>query len=363
MKKLYLLITFILLTFIVFLIVVYQKRSYKIEYTIADFKITENYLKKDGYLFNINYKDNNYPLFIKNNYSKSRKFIKEIKSYELDKEVCLNISVFDKNYYVCRDNNEIKTIYAMSKNFLEKYSINIEPDNLIKKYQNINIYNNDYTYLIWNYKGFYQIDKTEKSLISFKKDNYQNELAYQTEKYLIFPNYDSEYYFNKIYVYDIENEKLKEVISEFDISYDSYYLGVVKNSLYLIDKKGKIEYEINLKKNTIKIVSDGNYAKIYNGSKWEEVSITKAINNNVVFPTNNEYIYYLDDNHLYLKIKDYNILITNEKVKKIIHINNNVVYYLVADKLYRYEYLKDNKLLLKYPEWNFNYNNHIFIFN
>ena len=364
MKRIYLLITIILFTFSAFLIIVLKPRNYTYNYQLNEFNIAEQYIKKEGYLFAINYKNTNYPLFIKQNYSRKRKYIKNIEIYEYENEVCLNVNVFNNNYYICSNNDSLKTLDTMSTAFLEKYEYKLQESSILETYQNINIYNKDLTYLIWNYKGYYQINNQNNStLISFSKDNYNNNLSYQTGNYLVFPDYDSDYYFTKLYIYDIKNNKLNEIDFNFEISYDSYYLGTVNQSVYLLDKKNQNEYEINLKKHSLKKISKEDTALIYNGSKWEEITLTKLINNETKFPINNLYNYILNEGKLYLNIKDYQILITNEEVKKIVYTSNNKVYYLAGDSLYSYEYLGSSNLLLKYSEWNFNYNNHIFIYN
>ena len=362
MKKLYLLITFILLTFLLFLIIIFKPRNYIIDYQINDLFITEKYQKNEGYYIYIDYKDLKYPIYINKKYNRKRKLIKSVIVNELDKEACLNIFTQDKDYLVCSKDNEITTIESLSKDYQEKFNIKKE-EKLLDTYKNIAIYNKDLTYLIWNYKGFYQINKNYNNLDIFKNDNYQNNLSYQTENYLIFPNYDNEYYFTKLYVYDIKKNNLKDIYFDFEISYDSYYLGHISNNAYLIDKKNQNEYQIDLKNKSIEKISKDNTAKYYNGSKFEDMSITKLINNEIRFKYNNIYNYSLENNKLYLNIKDFKILITPQNVKQIVHIVNDTVYYLVDDKLYSYKYLENNKLLLKYNEWLFNYNNHIFIFN
>ena len=363
MKKIYLLITIILLTFICFLIVLFKPRNYLIEYKINDLIVKENYNKKEGYYIYINYKDTNYPIYINQEYNRKRKLVQNIILNELDKEICLNVTITNNVYNICSEDNIIKSLDAMSDDYKLKFNINKETLKEIDTYKNIKIYNNNLNYFIWNYKGFYQINTKYNNLDLFKKDNYQNSLTYQTEDYLLFPNYDSDYYFTKFYIYDIKKDNLKEFNFDFEISYDSYYLGHISNEVYLIDKKNQVEYLINLKKNLIDIISKDNTAKYYNGSKFEDTSLTKLINNEIVFSNNSIYKYNINDDKLYLNIKDFQMLITNKKVKKIVHINNDTVYYLSNDELYSYKYLDNNRLLLKHNEWLFNYNNHIFIFN
>ncbi len=363
MKKIYLLIIIILLTFTSFLIIIFKPRSYTLSYNLGEYLITEKYIKNEGYYIYVDYKNNKYPLYINQKYTRHRKIIKEIKIQELEKELCLDIMTKNNSNKICSNNDEIISQDLLSDNFKKEFNLEIAKEKILENYKNMEIYNQNHNYLIWNYKGFYKVGANIKTLDLFKKDNYQNPLAYQTENYLIIPDYDSDYYFTKFYIYNYKKDTIKELKHEFEISYDSYYLGNINEELYLVDKKNQNEYKINLKKNYIEKISKDNVGKYFNGSKLEDISITKLINNELKFTTNNIYNYTLEDNKLYLNIKDFKILVTNKKVKKIVYIINDTVYYLSEDKLYSYKYLENNKLLIKHNEWLFNYNNHIFIFN
>ena len=363
MKKIYLLIFILLLTFTVFLIILLKPRDYKIEYHISNLLVQEQFIKSNNsYLFIINYKDRQYPVVIQSNYLRKRKLIKEISLMEKDSEVCLKSNILQETYYICSEDNTLKTIDTMSKDFNEEYNLNNKKEQLLDSYKNIKIYDKNKNILIWNYKGFYNLSNKDELSI-FKADNYQNKLSYQTERYLIFPNYDQKYFFTKMYIYDIETKSLSNIDFEFEISYDSYYLGTYKNKLYLIDKKNKAEYEIDINKNTISLISKDNVAKYYNGSSWQELSLTKLINNELTFIRNEVYNFILDNEKLYLKINDEKVLLTNQTVKQIVYVNKDTVYYLCKDKLYSYNYLTGEKMLLQYSELNFNYNNHIFVFD
>ena len=360
MKKIYLLISIILLTFILFIIVLFKERNYEITYQINDYQIKEQYLKNEGYYFFINYEDTTYPLFINQKYTRKRKHLSNIESLPKESEICLKVSIFNNNYYTCSNNKELVTINNLSKEFQTKYNL-ISNNKLLKTYQNIKLYNNKQNIFIWNYKGFYNL-QNEKNINIFKKDNYQNELTYQTNKYLIIPDYDSNYYFTKIYLYNIKKEELKSITFNYEISYDAFYLGEKDNKVYLIDRKNNNEYELNINKNTLKLISKDDEGIYYQNNKWQKASLTTIINNNLIFSDNSQYNFTLTDNKLYLNIKDYQILI-NTNVKSIIKINNDTVYYLINDELYAYKYLDNNYLILKYPELNFNYHNQIFIIN
>lgn len=366
MKKIIILITVLILMFLAYLIILEIPKNYQLTYNLKDFKITESFLKYEKkYLFEVSYNNTNYPLLINKKYTAKRKLISSITTKEEQESTCLNIKIEDITYYICSNDNKLKSLNAMSPSFLKKnYNIYNNKANETNTFNNIKIYNSNHRYLIWNYKGYYIISNQKNIILDiFKKDNYKNFLSYQTDRYLVFPNYDQDYNFNELYVYDNEDNKLHKIKLEEEISYDLYYLGTYKDKVYFIDKKNKNEYELNLHKQKIKLISSNNTGAFYNGKKLINISLTKLINNETKFPINNIYNYKLDKNELYLYINNYKIKITDLNVKKIIYINNDEVYYLSDNKLYFYKYNNNEEILLSYDEWNFNYNNHIFIFN
>lgn len=365
MKKIYILIGSILLLFTFYLIIIYVPKNYKLIYQKNDFEVEETYNRiEKKYFFNVSYENVNYPLVINKKYSRKRKLISNITINKLGDEKCLNIYISDKLYNICSEKNELKSINTMSSKFNENYGIHNKSNEKKYSFNKIDIYNDEKNYLVWNYKGFYRILKNNDEVLNiFSKDNYKNLLSFQTNEYLIFPNYDSNYYFKKMYIYDTKNNILNDINFDDEISYDTYYLGVIKNKLYLVDKKNQVEYEIDLNKNTIRPISKGGVAYIYNGEKLEETFIKKLIINEQKFVNKDNYEYFIDNNTLYLRLMDKSIKVSNLNVKKIVYINKDVVYYLSGDKLYMYQYNSDEQLLLGYTEWNFNYNNHIFIFD
>ena len=56
------------------------------------------------------------------------------------------------------------------------------------------------------------------------------------------------------------------------------------------------------------------------------------------------------------------ILVTNKDVDKIINENNNTIYYLVDEKLYMYNNIYGEILLISNFEWNFNNTNMIYLY-
>lgn len=364
MKRIYALLFLLLSLFALYLIILHTPKNYTIKYKYKDYEVKETYNKNSNYyLFEINYKELTYPVIVNKKYTSKRKLIKNIKSNILNNEICLDISI-DKTHTICSDKKILKTINTMSSEYINKYYSKLIPtNNILDSYNKIEIYNYNKKYLIWNYKGLYQIFKNNtKQIEIFNKDNYKNNLSYQTDKYLLIADYDNDYYFNKLYYYDLKEEKLKTIVFDHDISFDSFFLGENNNKVYLLDKKNKQEYEINFKKSNIKIISKDGEGIIYDNNNLNKVSINKIINNNLTFKYKNTYNYILEDNTLYLIINNYKIKVSNNNIKSIIKQNGNEIYYITEDKLYVYDYFRES-LLLKYPEWNFNYNNQIFIYD
>ena len=84
-------------------------------------------------------------------------------------------------------------------------------------------------------------------------------------------------------------------------------------------------------------------------------------------PTFSEYVnvtYVLEDNFLYQNIPntDELILVSNRLVSALVKVNGLDVYYISGDTLYKYNPYNGEVALLKYSEWNFNYQNMVFIF-
>ncbi len=365
MKRFYLFISIIILTFISFIIIINIPKDYELEYKLKDITIKEEYIKDhDGYLYNLTYNDIDYPIFIKKKYTKKRKLIKEININSLENEICLNFNL-DETYNLCSKDNNLVSINTLSKSYLDKFNITLKENSKISTYEKIDIYDNTLNYYLWNYKGFININKDNKILELFNNDNYDNPLTYENGKYLVFPDYDSKYYFRKIYVYNTEEEKLESKEFNYDISYDTYYLGEVENKLYFIDKKNKNEFYLDLKNLKYELV--GNTKKgfqIYNGKTFEKTTVNKVIASETTFykesyPVN----YSLEENTLYQIIDNKKIKVSTLNVDKIIKISKDAVYYLVDDTLYKYNKESNETKLLINKDWSFNNNNRIFIFD
>ena len=350
MKKIIRLIIIVLLLFSFFLYFYLRPNTYTMNYNIDEANITESYDKKAKlYTIAININDTTYTFYTADKYTPKRKLITKINAYDN----CLKAeSEHLKLYSLCQKDNE----------FVMESLLNEDNNNSpIEIYENINVYDYlDKTYLLWNYHNLFFINKeTEKEYPLFDKDYYNLRLTYATDRYLFIPNQDNEYTFNDINIIDAKKNNLKNVKLDRDIYFDSYILGNKKNSIYLVDRKNKQEYEINLAKAKLFKTS----GKVLENNKWQEVSLTKLINNNYKF-TNDYYISYeLDGNDLYIIINNQKLKITDKKISTIVKTNKEEIYYLSKDTLYYFNLYEGEKKLLSYKEWEFNYNNMIFIFD
>ena len=281
----------------------------------------------------------------------------DIKILETNDSICIlpisNVLAF---YPVCKVDNEL---YAYNLYKDNNYFALKEVDTKKDKYNNIDInYLNNNKYLIYNYKGYNLIDNINKKEIKlFNKDNYTINLVYKINNYLLVADYNNEFYFDKFYLINSNNAKVIEIKSEFNISFESIFLGDYKNKVYLLDQKEKKEYLIDIKKEKVKEID----LQIIINGKSKKTTYNKIVNNNLNFIKNNNKYYILEDNILYKKIDNIKIKITNRKVDKIIDYIDKTIYYLSGSELYMYNEYYGEVLLLSNFEWNFNSDNIIYI--
>lgn len=342
----------IVIIFVLYFIL--KSTNYSVDYEINGVKVIENYLKKEKYYkFELKYDDYTFEVMSFHKYIPKRKLINKIKIKENSEGVCLNL--YSKKldlYNICANDHGNYTPFI---NDNVKFKTNEEVENI--KISNLNEKN----YFLWNYKEFVFLNNKGSKLIKlFDKDIYKFSLIYQTDNYLLLPDYDSEFKFDKMYLISKKNGKVKEINLRYELYFDSYFLGNYKDKVYLFDKKNEQEYYIDIKKKDIYQTD----FKIYENNNWQKVSIQKLKNKKLSFSDNNIFIYKLENDKLYGQIKESKnqFLVTNTKVTKIVKIDNLDVYYLVKDTLYYFNPEVGNVPLLKYSEWEFNNDNMIFIF-
>lgn len=344
----------------IFLYLRLKSYTYEVKYTLNNFKINESYnIDNNNYTFLIQYNGTIYPYSFKHKYIRQKELIRDIKIYKQEKETCL-LPISNKLIFYPLCNNDEKIImYNSSKMTIKDYQYkkvelnNINHDKLEIKYLNNKIY------LLYNYKGFYYLkDNNLKNIKLFEKDNYTLNLIYQMNENIIVADYNKDHYFNKFYIINMNNGKLKELEFEYDISFDSIFLGDYKNIIYLLDKKEKKEYQINIKKLSVK---ESGFL-LLKDNKLEKTTYKNIINNNLQFDNKVKSNYELVEKSLYQTINNYKVLITDKEVDKIIDEIDNTIYYLINENLYMYNNIYGEVLLISNFEWNFNNTNMIYLY-
>lgn len=362
MKKIHAFQLIFAFIFLLFLIFLFMPKNYTKEYEINDVKITETYNKENkNYYFTLSYNDITFDYLIDSNYKQHRHFITDVTQVEDEDNFCLILSGTNFEFVpLCFQDNEV-IHYSLVNNSLKNQLANnlFNEDTLLDTYNDIQIYNQDYTYLLWNYDGFYYLTKdTDKKIEIFEKELYTITSVAYTNNYLVIADYDSNYTFNKLYTIDFLKGNLKKYDLDYDIYFDSYSLGYVKDKLYIVDNKESQMYEFNAKNGNINKYT----SQLLNRNKWEKVNIKSLINSNKEFIYETNYEYTLEDNNIYLNYytKDIKTLITTN-ITSIVRIKDKDIFYLKSDTLYHFNPQVGEEKLLTYFEWNFNYEHMIYL--
>ncbi len=361
-----LLIIFLIITFL--LLIIFKDNSYSKVYDIDEYKVTEEFNDKQSYYyFQIKYNSLDYELLINHKYS-GEKLITNITKYSEKEELCLVLELtIGNSTLVCSKDNKLINWNLISDNLKDKI-----PSELIKEYsensyteKDITIFNNiDSKIYIWNYKGFDIIENGKlKTLNIFDDDVYDTNLIAKVNNYIIIPNYNQKYNFNKIIILNTKTDEIEEWELNYEISYDSYVMGSYENSIYLVDIKNKIQYELVPHKQKARIIATKNSQGLIYKKEWQKMTVNQMINNKETFTFNIIYNYQIASQKLYLSyINSPNtIQVTNNQVDKIVAINDNEVYYLSQNKLFYFNIYDGEKLLAQKEEWLFNNENKVFI--
>ena len=348
--------------FLIFLIVFLSPKDYHKNYKINDVNVREEYNKKNKtYYYKFKYNNQELDMLYDSKYKLSRKLIDSIKIINEDDNFCL-IPKGDLEFIpVCFQNNKQVYYTNVSKSLKDKLNIKTNNLKIINTYQDINIYNLDYIYLIWNYDGFYYINKDIKEKIDlFNKEFYNINLINYTKDYLVIADYDSNYNFNNFYTINYKNGKVDKHSLKNDIYFDSYFPGYIKNDLYIVDSKELTMYKFNSKNGKLEKTE----SKLYINNNWVNKNIKTLISTKETFKYISNYNYILEDNKLYINyLNNENKTLITDNVKYIVKIDNKDIYYLKNDELYHFNIEVGEELLLNYFEWNFNYDNMIYLWH
>ena len=355
MKKVGGLIIILLLLFSLFLYWYFRPTNYELNYQVNNFPVKEKYDKeKKAYFLEITYQKQKFNYVLSAKYTHQRKLITNVALVkDIAEATCIAPESKYLNVYdLCLQDGELttKNVYLP------------DPETKVQKeYNNIKIYDyNAKTYLLWNYHNYIYLDAKKSDLLKlFAQDIYSLKLVYATSKYLFIPDQTNEYTFDNYYLIDAEKGKIKNIKLTKEIYFDSYILGTEKNNLYLVDRKNKQEYKINLTKGQMTKI-DG---QVLVNDKWEKVSITKLINEDYAFKNDTLIEYVVADQNLYAEGPNLKIRLSNKAVNKIVGRDQDGIYYLAGDALYYFSFPKGEVKLLSYSEWNFNFNNMVYVFD
>lgn len=360
MKK-YLFIIFMFL--IVIIIIKYFSMDYTLNYNIDNHEIKIINKNKRNYIEI----DNKYNFDI---YDNKKLKIKNIELIEDNNLICIVPKIKNiKSFPLCYQDEKYTDFMLIDNKILSKYKSKEQESANINFSYNYNLNNKEHI-LLWNYKGFYKMNGDEfYSIDLFEEGKYDNSLMYLVNDKLLIPNYEQDHMFKSFYLLNIINGKSKIIESKYEISYDSYIVGNIKNKVYLYDNKNFNLYEINIKIKKVKLVGSEElgYFKYVDGkkvlSKKSEYK-NKAINYNKKVFSNYEYI--IENNSLFKIIND------NKEIKKLIFLGQNIkiiseykdiLYFISEDAFYKYDDKEGSIKIFNYFELKFNNNNIIYIFN
>lgn len=359
MKKFVAFISFVIILFLCYLYFVNKPKNYEVEYSVKDYKVVEKFDKeKEYYRYTLSKDDYKFEFISKISYLSKRKLIKDIIEERSDNEgVCIKpVSDTDSFEFICLKDGE----------YVDRYMAGIEESLQSKKMNrvsNVDIYDDEHSFLIWNNKGFTSLlDNKKHSFLN--KESYDNLLTYQMEKYLIVADYDQSRTFNKLYIYNNKDKSVDAWELDIDISFESYFMGDLDNKVYLFDQKNKVQYSLDIDRKKIEVTSDKD-GGIYYDKGLTHKSLDSLAYNQEIFVKENKYNFILKDNKLYLRYfnSEQMIRISDRDIDHIVYATDNEVFYLVDEELYSYHIEKGEKLLLINFEWNFTYLNKVFIFD
>jgi len=367
MKKKSLALFFFILLIIVVLIIwlCNRSRNYSKDYMVDGYRLIEEYNKEFGYYsVRLNHNNNVYEMILKHKYV-GKKLINKINVYESTENFCVLFKSEKLDTYpVCTSENNLidyGLIDETSSEFYERKTI--RP--LENTFNNLKLnYLNSKKYLVWAHDGYYYIDgKNNKKIDLLKEEIYYNNLAIQVDEYVLTPNYNQDHTFNEIYVMNLKNGKMDIWELEYEINFNSYFIGVIDGRAYIVDRKNEVEYSLNPKKHKQEIVSDKDKGVIWKNG-WEKVSMVKLINNDYFFEKTMIYDYRIENQKLMLNYLNgkRSIMVSLNNPTNVVTVKSNEVYYLVDDTLYLYSPFIGEIELIKYSEWEFNNMNSIFIY-
>ncbi len=365
-RRLALLLIIILIIALV-LFFLFRRKDYTVTYSVNDYEITESYHKEeDYYSFIIKKGETERFAIVYNQHFSSKKNIDQITEYQTETESCITISSNKVRIEpLCTKEETQISYHLVSDEMKEKLGVTSETkeDTILTTYNNINVYHyRNHNYYIWNYRGFYHINEnTTENIQLFDKDIYNPTLITQVNDTLVIPDYNADYYFDKVILLDMNTGRTTTWTLETSIYFDSAVLGVYQGDLYIIDKHEKTEWQLNIaKQKQERVGTEQKGGKIYD-HEWTNVTMNRLLYQENTFKGTTILEYNIKEDGLYAIFDNHQMKIRESAPSKILSNTDNTVYYLVNDNVYSYNKEEGEKLLLNYFEWNFNSENVIFI--
>ena len=365
-RRLALLLIIILIIALV-LFFLFRRKDYTVTYSVNDYEITESYHKEeDYYSFIIKKGETERFAIVYNQHFSSKKNIEQITEYQTETESCITISSNKVRIEpLCTKEATQISYHLVSDEMKEKLGVTSETkeDTILTTYNNINVYHyRNHNYYIWNYRGFYHINEnTTENIQLFDKDIYNPTLITQVNDTLVIPDYNADYYFDKVILLDMNTGRTTTWTLETSIYFDSAVLGVYQGDLYIIDKHEKTEWQLNIaKQKQERVGTEQKGGKIYD-HEWTNVTMNRLLYQENTFKGTTILEYNIKEDGLYAIFDNHQMKIRESAPSKILSNTDNTVYYLVNDNVYSYNKEEGEKLLLNYFEWNFNSENVIFI--
>ena len=379
------------------------KNSHSISYSVGEkevFKIDEDYVKNsnnDYYLIKVTNKDNKEFVFDVNNiFNKQKQIVENVSTYEENGWYCISLifsnkrlssaplcekggTVFSYNYV----KNNLKLEDFVSK--LPNFECNKEFINESETSNNGNssiMINRGYLddneiMVLYNYKNLKVLSNETGIDITFSnEDNYKNTLGRRVGNYYIIPKYTSSASLKEYIKFDYDSS-IKTIVSfKTDLSKQSTFVnGVYNDKLYLFDKSTLTQYEIDPESESVVITGnkDNDAFAVINGEETS-ISVYEMNEKNLTFTFDNGMyknikhdsiiiydsfaIYTFNGNiyKVYSKYINNPILLLNEPAAKEIKANNDSIFYIKDDTLFKYNKF-GNFIIAKSNEFRYNYEN------
>lgn len=408
MKRTISLIALLMILFLgVQFLITFIKDTHNVTYEIISndqtYSIKEVYQQANGdsYYLEIGVEDRVFTYKIPNIFNKKKEIVSEIRTYKKDNLLCI-YPVLEKEvttYNITCNENERLYSYEIVKNnpavmeFVsslkeEGFKVSAWEPSIEKTIQGKqstvhagNLLEEDKV-LVWIYEEIELFTRKEnRTISSLTYEKYENTHATLVDHYFVVPEYTSDrvYDFEDILVYDILENDRDRMELPYLISQNTYIQGVVDGKLYYLDKDNVIQYEIDPKELTIKVVGNKDLNAQYYDGKWETVNIYELVNEDKkfkleipeelkvtttniieIFENESTYYYYTATGEFYRVLKgntEKRTLLFQATNPKEVMLKGDILYYISGDSLYYYSEEFGHRVILKNNEFLYNSKN------